>query len=186
MEEQEHIKKVINTTKEAIIKKDSLLLNSLSNQTIHTASCMQDPGSITLTVIIYALSKLIERRDYNKIKNWSLFTKKLILNLNLAMKASEEKNQQAYESYLERVRKLFTTLSINIKPYIEEVLRKSSINKANKIYEHGISLGQTSKLLGITQWELLEYTGQRQNPYLIENKTSNVRKRTDMALEFFS
>lgn len=186
MEEAEHIHEVITTTQKSLMSNDALRLNQLSNQTIHSASCLQDPASITLAVIIYTLSKLIERRDYAKIENWSKFVKKMNSTLILAIKANDKRNYNLYESYIERARKLFDTLSINLKPYIGEVLRKSAINKAGKIYEHGISLGQTAKILGITQWELFEYAGQREKFMPSKIKTIDVKKRAKMALDFLS
>ena len=186
MEEPEHIREVITTTKKSLMNNDALRLNQLSNQTIHSASCLQDPASITLAVIIYTLSKLIERKDYAKIENWSKFVKKMNSILNLAIKATEKENYSLYENYIEKGRKLFGTLSINLKPYIEEVMRKSAINKAGKIYEHGISLGQTAKILGITQWELFEYAGQRDTLMSSKIKTIDIKKRAKMALDFLS
>ncbi|MBI2632308.1 hypothetical protein HYW75_04860 [Candidatus Pacearchaeota archaeon] len=186
MEEPEHIREVITVTQKSLTSNDALRLNQLSNQTIHSASCLQDPASITLAVIIYTLSKLIERKDFDRIKNWSKFVKKMNSFLNLAVKATEKRNYDLYESYIERARKLFDTLSIKLKPYIEEVLRKSSINKAGKIYEHGISLGQTAKILGITQWELFEYAGQREKLAPTKIKTLDVIKRVKMAMDFLS
>jgi predicted transcriptional regulator len=82
-------------------------------------------------------------------------------------------------------RKTLSSLSVNLKPYIEEVMRKASINKASKIYEHGISLGQTANLLGISQWELSEYTGQTSIADTNYNNTINTKKRAQMAMEFF-
>jgi len=185
MEEAEHVRMVIISTQESLKNNDSLKLHQISNQTIHSASCLQDPASITLAIIIYALSKLIERRDYAKIKDWSKFVKKLNSTLNLAIKANDKKDYDLYEKYIENSRKLFDTLSINLKPYIEEVIRKSAINKAAKIYEHGISLGQTAKILGITQWELFEYAGQREKLVPSKIKTMDVKKRAKMAMDFF-
>ena len=43
-----------------------------------------------------------------------------------------------------------------LKEYIQEVFRKAYINKASRIYEHGISRAETAGLLGVTQWELAE------------------------------
>ena len=65
-------------------------------------------------------------------------------------------------------------------------MHKASVNKASKIYEHGISMGRTAKMLGITQWELSEYTGQKNVPDNPYNETFDVRKRAEMAMEFFS
>jgi len=186
MEEVGHIIEVIQETKKSLAGYDSIKLRELSNQTIHNASAHQDVGCITLAVLIYTLSKLVERQDYKRIKNWDNFVKKFCSFLSLAVISLKEDNEKKYIDYLERARKTFNSFSVNLKPYIQEVLRKSSINKASKIYEHGISMGRTAKILGITQWELSEYTGQRaidDNPY---NETIDVVKRAQIALEFFS
>ena len=98
----------------------------------------------------------------------------------------EEKKEDKYIEYLERIRKTISSISISLKPYIEEVLRKASINKASKMYEHGISLGQTAKLLGVTQWELTEYAGQTKISDDYYNSTLDIKRRAQMALEFFS
>lgn len=184
-EEVGHLIEVIEQTNRSLYEYDSNKLRELSNQTIHQASAHQDEGCITLAVLIYTLSKLIERQDHGRMKNWDKFVKKFSSFLNLAVKALKDDNEERYKDYLESARKALSTISVSAKPYIQEVLRKASINKASKIYEHGISLGRTAKMLGVTQWELGEYTGQKQivdNPY---NETLSVKKRASMALEFF-
>jgi len=181
-----HITRVLSEIKRAISTKNPIQLKTLSDKTIHEASSSQDPGHITLAVVVYALSKIIERRDYDRIKRWDLFSKKIESTIDLAIKAIQDKNMSAYDSYLLRARKSIESISINIKPYIAQVLRKAAINKGSKIYEHGISLEQTAQLLGITQWELSEYVGQRNISDVKENLTQSTKQRAKMALEFFS
>jgi len=82
-------------------------------------------------------------------------------------------------------RKAIVSASPNLKNYIEEILKKSSINRANKLYEHGISLGQTAKLLGLTQWEISEYAGQSKTDEYVSSLLS-AKQRAKMAMEFFS
>ena len=186
MEEVEHLVEVLTKTKKALETNDSPSLNELSNQTIHSASYIQDPGSIAIAVIIYSLSKLIERGDNNKIKRWPLFVKKTNSYFELAIVALNSGNFSVYETYLEKIRGNIEAISVNLRPYIEEVLRKAAINKASKIYEHGISQGQTSRLLGISQWELSEYLGQKSIEIKDFENPLSVKKRAQMALEFFS
>ncbi|MDH3353428.1 MAG: hypothetical protein OEL87_03195, partial [Nanoarchaeota archaeon] len=38
--------------------------------------------------------------------------------------------------------------------------RKAEINKAFKLYEHGLSSEQTAELLGVSLWDLASYIGQ--------------------------
>ena len=104
----------------------------------------------------------------------------------LAIDALKEDNAEKYENSMEMARKTISSTSLNIRPYIQDIIRKASINKASKIYEHGISLGQTAKILGITEWELSEYAGQTKIPDIKYNLTLDVRKRAQMAMDFFS
>ncbi len=184
-EECDNASAVLQETKAAIVEKDTIKLRDLSDRTIHSSCFFQNPGSITTAVLIYSLGKLIERQDYLKVKSWDSFVKKFNSLLDLATDALNKDKQEAYEKHIERARNLLSSLSLNLKPYIQEVLRKAEINKGGKIYEHGISLEQTAKLLGITLWELSEYTGQRTWNSNFE-KTIDVKKRAQMAMEFFS
>ncbi len=181
-----HKLEVLESIKKALLVDDTLKLKDLSNQTIHSASIQQDTGSIALAVLIYSLSKILEKKSKINLKNWNLFVKKFNSFIDLAIKSLEEEDQKRYEDYLERSRKLLTSLSIDLKNYIQDVFRKASINKASKIYEHGISLGKTAKLLGVSQWELSEYAAQTKVSGIDYNRTLDTKKRAKVALEFFS
>ncbi len=184
-EECENAAHVLEHAAHSLLSKDASELKELSDMTIHSSCSFQNEGSITSSVLIYALSKLIERQDYKKITSWDSLSKKIASSLRLAKKALEDKNQEAYEFHLQNARKTLSGIS-NLKPYIEEVLRKASINKGGKIYEHGISIERTSQLLGITQWELSEYAGEKNLGDAKYSSPSDIRKRAQMALEFFS
>ncbi len=183
--EIEHTINVLKSAKQALLSKNSFELSRLSNQKIHTASSAQDIESITLIIILYTLSKIIERRDSLKIPKWDFFIKKFNLFLDLAIKALNENNEKKYQNYILKTKTSLESLPINLKRYVKEILKKASINKAFHIYEHGLSLGQTAKLLGLTQWELLEYTSLR-TPDSSLPETLETKKRAQMALEFFA
>ena len=74
---------------------------------------------------------------------------------------------------------------ISLKQYIQDVFKKAAINKGSKIYEHGLSLEHTAKLLGTSQWELSEYIGQKHFD-VQQVQTIDIKERAKMALEFFS
>jgi hypothetical protein len=185
-EECENASLVLTKVKEALKNEDTIELKELSNRTIHSSCSYQDPGSITTAVLIYTLSKLIERQNHRKMKNWSIFLKKFNGILDVTIKALHDNNTKAYERHMQKARKLLESVSGDLKPYIQDVLRKASINKGAKIYEHGISSERTSQLLGITQWELLEYAGYKNIPDNPFNETITVEKRAKIAMEFFA
>ena len=50
---------------------DIVEIRELSNQVVHNASVFQDEDSVSVAILIYSLSKIIERKqkelDYNKV-----------------------------------------------------------------------------------------------------------------------
>lgn len=186
--EQEEIKHTINVlkdTKQALQTENSLNLLELSNQKIHSVVCVQDIESITLTIVIYTLGKIVERKSSLKIQNWDQSVKKITALIDLAIDSLEKNNEEAYRNYLLKIRSSLESISTSLKQYTKEIIRNACINKASHLYKHGISMGQTAKLLGITEWELAEYTGQTKIADINYNKTLTEKKRAQMALEFF-
>lgn len=188
LEEKEipHTIQILKSAREALASNNSLKLKELSNQTIHSATMYQDSGTIISAVLIYTLSKIIERKPSLNIKQWDKFVQKISSLFKLAESALKEKNFKAYDKYMGQARKSVSIISVNIRPYIEEVFRKASINKASKFYEHGLSMGKTAELLGITEWELSEYAGQKGISEIPQNITLSEKKRAQLAMEFFS
>jgi hypothetical protein len=183
MEEVEHKIDVLAGVKEALESKNSEYLSSLSNQTLHSVSIHQDDASIITAVLVYSLSKLIERKDYERISSWKKLETKLLLIFTEAIKAASENDEEEYDSLLQNARESLESCSIDLKEYIKEIMRKASINKASRVYEHGLSLGKTAELLGITTWELAEYTGSK-NQDIKYTRTLNEKARAKMALDF--
>jgi hypothetical protein len=185
MEEVEHKISVIEGAKQALLEKNGTRLRELSNETIHSASMNQDSASLITAVLIYSLSKLVERRDFARIKGWDKLADKLGVIFSSAVAAAVERDEVGYEERLKEARQTLEEFSVDFKHYIQEVVRKAEINKASKLYEHGISLGQTANLLGLTTWELAEYTGQGKSAEVKFNRTMDEKSRVKMALDFF-
>ena len=185
MKEREHVLRVLRETKKALEKNDGVKLKELSNQTIHTSSIDQDSDNVAIAVIIYSLSKIIERKDYQKYPEWKNFYQ---TNLNLIEKITGAlaKNDDAKaRSYLTLMRKSIGKLSGKLKRYIQDVFRKAEINKASRIYEHGVSMERTASLLGITMFELAEYAGKTGISDVPLAKTQGVKERIKVVEDIF-
>lgn len=179
-----HIIDVLTQAKKALLAEDSFALQELSNQTIHSASIYQHTDFVLIAVLVYSLDKIMAKKE--KIKSWSTFVKKFNGELDSAAKELKNSDTSEFVRHLEHAKELLVELTPAIHINVEEILRKASVNKASKIYEHGISLSRTADLLGITQWDMAEYVGGRNlfdNPY---NETISVKKRAQNALQFFS
>lgn len=185
MLEKEHVLRVFLATKEAIKKEDLIRIKDLSNNTIHNASISQDADSIAIAVIIYSLGKIIERKDYRSKPGWEKFYKNLLLDLDILIDSLKKNDLKKFSLRLQKLREDLGKVSGDLKKYIQEVFNRSSINKASRLYEHGISLEKTAKLLGVSLWELSNYTGQTGISDVKFGKTSDTKTRIKLAMEMF-
>jgi len=180
-----HILKILKKVKKALKTEDYVEIKKLSNNVIHSASIDQDPDCIAVAVIIYSLSKLVERENYKQYKQWPRFYREYINNVNNAIRALEKKDIEKFRKEINSIRILIQNLSGNLKRNIDYVFRKAKINKASRIYEHGISMEKTAKILGISIWELAEYAGKTGIGDVNLGITMPVRQRIKQAEEIF-
>src|SRR3989338_2613924 len=138
---------VVRSGKKIIDAGDSAALKELSDHTIHNASIFQDQYSVSIAVIFYALSKLMERGRLN--------TKKVLQLLEEAEKNIRENNDEGYNKRIKDIFSFISGVDSKLKLYVEEVINQAQIKKSSKMYAHGISLAHAASVLGISQWELI-------------------------------
>ena len=185
MQERGHVLNILKETRKALDKKDYIKVKSLSNKVVHASSIEQDPDVISVAVIIYSLSKLIEREKYQEYKEWDNFYTNCIKCIDNSIKALEKDDIEKFREEINTLRDFIEKISGRLKTYIAEVFRKAEINKASKIYEHGISMEQTAKILGISVWELAEYAGQTEVADVNLGITMPVKERIKLAEDIF-
>ncbi len=186
MQEVNNIIRILEEAQEAFKQSDASKIKELSNQTINTASLTQDPDNIAVAVVVYAIGKILEREHYKQLPNWKSFQNNVELQLQISIKNLENKNEQQFRKHFTKLRKTLEGLSGKVKDYIQDVFTKAKINKASRIYEHGVSMEQTAKLLGISMYELAEYSGgDKRISDIPETKTLSTKDRIKLALEMF-
>jgi len=185
MQEKENILDILKRVRKAVEEEDSIKLRELSDRTIHSSSIFQDGDNIAVAVIVYSLSKIIERKNYQSYKEWSNFLEKYIKNIEVAIAALEKDNLEKFRQALNDIRKAINDLSGNFKTHVQDVFKKARVNKASRIYEHGISMEATAKLLGISMWELAEYTGNTGIGDVDLGITMPEKQRIKIAMEMF-
>ena len=151
---KEDILAVLKQVITALKQEDYAKLTELSNHTIHDASIFQEDDPLTLAVLLYALSKIINR---------SLERKQacpvVAPSLQKAYDALEQDDDNAYRAVIKNLLREIGQYDAQLKLYIQEVIEQARIKKASKLYEHGISIARTAELLGLSQWELQNYIG---------------------------
>ncbi len=159
MQEKENVLKILRETKAALEDENGINMKALSDQTVHAASIYQDPDNIIVAVLVYALSKIIERRRYRAYPGWKTFMKNYVICIDKSIAALEEGNEGKFRKEIKHIRKHINALSGDFRKHIQDVFIKAQVNKASRMYEHGISMQRTADLLGISTWELAEYAG---------------------------
>jgi len=183
--EKDNILNILSSVIKAIDKNDVFTIKEMSNRTVHSASIFQDPNSISIAVIVYSLAKVYEREKYTEYKDWKVFEKLVLANLKNAFSNLNANKTEEFAQNLKTILESIKKLSGHLKRYIEEVFRKARINKASRLYEHGISVEQTAKLLGITVFELAEYAGKTGIADVDLSITMPERERIKIAMDFF-
>ncbi len=159
--------------------RDILELKGLSDHTIHNASIFQDECSVSLAVLVYALSKIMgryseESPEYMEILDLFILEKKHLKN-------NDEK------SFHEIMKKLFLIISkidSKIDLYVQEVINQAQIKKGSRLCEHGVSCAQSAEVLGISQWDLMDYLGKTK---IIEYAPGiDIKSRMKFARRLFS
>lgn len=184
----ENIPKAVKKDLLQVLKKAQIYINSghskklkhLSDYTVKNASLFQDPDSLSMAVVIYALSKLLERWGFDS--EFAEDARNLLGSANFSLE------KDAVAEYRDKVKKLFeftSSVDDKFKLYIDKVIEQAQIKKGSRIYEHGISVARASEMLGVGQWELMSYIGKTR----IHDETeviTDVKQRLDIARSLFN
>ncbi|MEK6846723.1 MAG: hypothetical protein AABY16_00995, partial [Nanoarchaeota archaeon] len=125
MEELNHLIEVLSSARKAIEHEDAAELKNLSDQTIHSASVYQHTDYILVAVIIYSLSKIIERKNSLQISQWSIFIKNINSLLSLCISSLQQKKHPQFIKFLNKIKQRLEEESGDIRPLIKQVLRKA-------------------------------------------------------------
>lgn len=156
---RKNILRILEQGLKAIKNDDVKTLRDLSNQTLHSASIFQDADNIGVAVLMYSLSKILGRSDYRESKDWKRCYEIIVGKIERAEMALKQYKFPIFRNELKEILKEVSKLDPKLKNNIKDVFSQAKINKASRIYEHGISVGRTADLLGISKWDLMQYAG---------------------------
>ncbi len=184
MQEKEHVISLLEQAKKSAMAGNVSTLKKLSDQTSHSTLIYQDEGSILVAVIIYSLSKIIEKGERYYKENYRKYLNNYIKILDKSINCLKKDDDKDFIKHISSMMQS-EEISIDLKHHLKDLFRKARINKASKIYEHGMSMEKTAKLFGISMWELAEYTGQTDISEENFGKTIDEKTRIKNAMEFF-
>ena len=185
MKEVENVLRILRETRKFFGEDAANKLKALSNQTVHSATISQDADNIIVAVLVYSLGKVLERDHYREMEGWDVFHGAVVKNWGLGIKALEKGNVESVRIYLGRIRNSLNKIEGDLGRYVKDVFRKAEINKAFKLYEHGLSSEKTAELLGVSLWDMASYIGQSNIGDAKVAISMPVEKRVKIAEEIF-
>ncbi|MBI5073113.1 hypothetical protein HZA99_04805 [Candidatus Woesearchaeota archaeon] len=148
---KEDIISVLNNGIQAILKGDLGMLREESDHIIHCSAIFQRQESIQTAVVIYALAKILERGK--------TIDAKVLDAMRKAISFMQADNLRGFNTEIHTLFEMINTVDNQLSNYMQHVVTEAQIKKGSRIYEHGISLGQTAEIFGLSQWELMKYVG---------------------------
>lgn len=169
----------------ALEKTEANELKRLSNETIHNAGIFQDTDSTSISVIIFSLSRILNRSRLTtpQLKRFKENTSK---NLFLARSQLEKNFIDEYKKTIKKIFEEISTFEKKFGMYLTEALEHAKIKKGERIYEHGFSVGTAADLLGITKWELMGYLGETKLSDIDPNTKISIKQRMTTVRRIFS
>ena len=145
------ILKILDKSFIAINNKDIISFTELSDHINHNASIFQDEDAISIAVLIYSLGKIFYREER--------------IDLGLVEKLKQAREfllRRRYKEYRDIIRRIIHIIKQRDKKmgfYITHILDKAGIKKGTKLVYNGISLARVAYLMGVSQWEMINYLG---------------------------
>lgn len=152
-------------------------LKELSDHTIHNSSIYQDMDSTHCAILLYALSKIIERNPF-------YIREKAISALNRMVTHLKKDDIFEYREEQKQFIEYIKNTDNKVSHYIVDVLQKAGLKKGLKVYEHGVSLSKAAELFGVSIWELSTYAGKTTSSDRDE-PTTDILKRMDFTRKLF-
>jgi hypothetical protein len=151
-------------------------LRELSNSAIEKAAVIQDKTVVDISLIAYALSKLMGKPHFVKSDKWPNFQKHILDELERKEKTSV---------ILEEIIKDVTAFDRSLGNYVGDLIEQARIKQASRIYALGLSLSKACELCSVDKSSLLQYIGKTRihdRPY---TKSKDVARRFEIAKKIF-
>jgi len=144
---------VLDDIRRAFEDGDALWLRKIGNRLAEEAAIEHDKKKAQLSVISYALSKILSKPHFSQSHRWNEYRKKIIELLKEAA-ATED------VSVIDKIERAIEEIDRQDGIFIKNVTEKARAKMALRAYGMGISLSLAAQLFGTTKEEVASYAGQ--------------------------
>ena len=176
---------VLRKSLKAIKENNLSLLREQSFRTVHNSSIYQDEYSISISVLMYSVFKVLEKNKFGQYKKLDNFKKILVSEIKQAINYLLKDEMKKYSDSLKKIISNLSRLDKEVGNYIDDIMKSTKIKKASDIHSHGLSVGRAADLLGVSKWDLLPYFGQTRTYDTNDNISKSIKDRIVFARRVF-
>ncbi|MCK4883616.1 MAG: hypothetical protein KAS30_01970 [Candidatus Diapherotrites archaeon] len=150
---------VLERVKSAWVSKNPEALRFISNTLIEEASLQRDKSLARISLLSYALSKVISKVHFRKQNTWGEFNRHITHSISSAIMALHENNSAKFNKSLQEIEKTILLLDKKSGNFSTSIMDKARIKQASRVYSLGKSLSDSSDLTGAPKDEVMLYIG---------------------------
>lgn len=134
----------------------ALQLRDLSNDLIEKAVAVDNSAFVDLSLISYALSKLVSKPHLIGTAKWDQFEQKVLELLCV----HDSIDAEGIHEVLQEIITVVSAFDASTGNYITNVIEKARIKQGSRAYALGVSLGKAAQLTCAPKSELMKYVGE--------------------------
>ena len=177
--------KTLEKLRNAFRRKNSSALKKISNRAIEQAAMTEDADLVNISLISYALYKLVSKPHILKTEQWKKFVEDVDEDLGEAMQLKEE--GKPIKGILENdIIRDISEIDSALGNYARDIIGKARVKQASRIYAMGLSLDKAISLTDADRFQLLQYIGStviHDRPYTKTKSVIDRYKKTKEILE---
>ncbi|GEM_PF-991327 len=153
MELDQYLTSIQNLVK----REDIVALREMSNKLIERAAITEDKNLVNLSLICYALSKLMKKPHIAESKKWQTF--KTELNKDLEKEIEKPIEKTDISQLLKEVLDDLATFDKTMGNYMMDIVDNARIKQGSRLYALGLSMGQAAQMTGTSKPAIQSYIG---------------------------
>lgn len=177
--------KTLEKLRNAFKRKNIPALKKISNRAIEQAAMTEDPDLVNISLISYALYKLVSKPHILRSDQWAKFVRDVDSDLEEAMKLRAE--GKPIKGIMEKdIIRDISAIDSSLGNYAHDIMEKARVKQASRIYAMGLSLDKAISLTGADRFQLLQYIGStviHDRPYTKSKNVVDRYKKTKEILE---
>ncbi|MFH1588251.1 MAG: hypothetical protein ABIA76_02870 [Candidatus Diapherotrites archaeon] len=149
----------VSLIRDAFRKKDAVRLGKITHELIEEAVFASDKMAAQLSLISYALKKLLSKRHITDSDKWPKIQERILINLDALIEAIRFGNMKKVKLIIQKIMTQTIELDSRIGNYVVNLIEKAKLKQASTAYALGLSLTSAAELTDADKEELQSYIG---------------------------